>query len=176
MQETRKTQQTGVQSLGWEDSLKKEMATHSSILALKIPWTEELGAGYYPWGHKESGTTEWLHFRFHFSLRVRQKGQGSLRQATTYVYNNKTSKKKKSYSQRNISSMESNVTLPGYNYPLSMSIPPSCGKGDDNYSFCWWLSLGMSAISARAPNVEICLSLFLDLEGSALSLDLLLGN
>ena len=34
------------------------MATHSSTLALKIPWTEELGAGYYPWGRKESGTTE----------------------------------------------------------------------------------------------------------------------
>ena len=29
------------------------MATHSSTLALKIPWTEELGAGYYPWGRKE---------------------------------------------------------------------------------------------------------------------------
>ena len=38
------------------------MATHSSTLALKIPWTEELGAGYYPWGRKESGTTERLHF------------------------------------------------------------------------------------------------------------------
>ena len=38
------------------------MATHSSTLALKIPWTVELGAGYYPWGHKESGTTERLHF------------------------------------------------------------------------------------------------------------------
>lgn len=38
------------------------MATHSSTLALKIPWTEELGAGYYPWGHKESGTKERLHF------------------------------------------------------------------------------------------------------------------
>ena len=37
------------------------MATHSSTLALKIPWTEELGAGYYPWGRKESGTTEQLH-------------------------------------------------------------------------------------------------------------------
>ena len=55
-------QGTQVQSPGWEDSLEKEMATHSSILALKIPWTEELGAGYYPWGHKESGTTEQLHF------------------------------------------------------------------------------------------------------------------
>ena len=48
--------ETWVQSLGWEDSLKKEMATHSSTLALKIPWMEELGAGYYPWGRKESGT------------------------------------------------------------------------------------------------------------------------
>ena len=41
--------------------MKKEMATHSSTLALKIPWPEELGAGYYPWGHKELGTTERLH-------------------------------------------------------------------------------------------------------------------
>ena len=32
------------------------------LLVLKIPWTEELGAGYYPWGHKESGMTEQLHF------------------------------------------------------------------------------------------------------------------
>ena len=34
-------QETQVQSLGWEDPLEKEMATHSSILAWKIPWTEE---------------------------------------------------------------------------------------------------------------------------------------
>ena len=33
--------ETRVQSLGWEDLLEKEMATHSSILAWKIPWTEE---------------------------------------------------------------------------------------------------------------------------------------
>ena len=39
-------------------ALEKEMATHSSTPALKIPWMEELGAGYYPWGRKESGTTE----------------------------------------------------------------------------------------------------------------------
>ena len=32
-----------VQSLGWEDPLQKEMATHSCILAWRIPWTEELG-------------------------------------------------------------------------------------------------------------------------------------
>ena len=36
-------QETWVQSLGWEDSLEKEMATHSSILAWEIPWTEEPG-------------------------------------------------------------------------------------------------------------------------------------
>ena len=36
-------QETRVQSLGWEDPLEKEMATHSSILAWKISWTEEPG-------------------------------------------------------------------------------------------------------------------------------------
>ena len=36
-------QETQVQSLGWEDLLEKEMATHSSIFAWKIPWTEEPG-------------------------------------------------------------------------------------------------------------------------------------
>ena len=36
-------QETWVQSLGWEDPLEKEMATHSSILAWKIPWTGESG-------------------------------------------------------------------------------------------------------------------------------------
>ena len=54
--------ETWVRSLGQEDSLEKEMAIHSSTLAWKIPWTEELGAGHCPWGRKESGTTERLHF------------------------------------------------------------------------------------------------------------------
>ena len=36
-------QETQVQSLGWEDALEKEMTSHSSILAWKIPWTEEPG-------------------------------------------------------------------------------------------------------------------------------------
>ena len=36
-------QETRVQSLGWEDPLEKEMATHSSTVAWKIPWTEEPG-------------------------------------------------------------------------------------------------------------------------------------
>ena len=35
--------ETWVRSLGWEDPLEKEMATHSSILAWRIPWTEEPG-------------------------------------------------------------------------------------------------------------------------------------
>ena len=51
------TQETWVQSLGWEDPLEEAMATHSSILAWKIPWTEETN-GLRPWGHKESDTTE----------------------------------------------------------------------------------------------------------------------
>ena len=36
-------QEMQVPSLGWEDPLEKEMATHSSVLAAKIPWTEEPG-------------------------------------------------------------------------------------------------------------------------------------
>ena len=44
---------------GPEDPLEKEMATHSSMLAWKIPWMEEPG-GLSPWGRKESGTTERL--------------------------------------------------------------------------------------------------------------------
>ena len=36
-------QEIQVQSLGWQDPLEKEMATHSSILAWRIPWTEEPG-------------------------------------------------------------------------------------------------------------------------------------
>ena len=46
-----------VQSVGWEDPWEKEMVTHSSILAGEIPWTEEPGGGYNPWGRKESDTT-----------------------------------------------------------------------------------------------------------------------
>ena len=57
-------QETQVRSLGWGDPLEKEMATHSSILAWRIPWTEDL-AGYSPRGCKESDTIERLHFHFH---------------------------------------------------------------------------------------------------------------
>ena len=41
-----------------EITLEKEMATHSSILAWRIPWTEEPGGTYSPWGHKALDTTE----------------------------------------------------------------------------------------------------------------------
>ena len=53
-------QETRVQSLGWEDPLEKGMATHSSILAWRIPWTEEPG----PWGHKELEMTKQLTHTF----------------------------------------------------------------------------------------------------------------
>ena len=45
--------------LGWKDALEKRMATHSSILAWRIPWTS-------PWGLKELDTTEWLSLLLHF--------------------------------------------------------------------------------------------------------------
>ena len=57
MQETQKMQ---VLSLGQEDTLEMEMATHSSILAWKSHGQRSL-AGYSPWGRKESDTTERLH-------------------------------------------------------------------------------------------------------------------
>ena len=43
-------------------SVEKAMATQSSTLAWKIPWTEEPGRLQIPWGHKELDTTERLHF------------------------------------------------------------------------------------------------------------------
>ena len=49
--------ETWVWSLGWEDPLEKGKATHSSILAWRIPWT-------IPWGCKESDTAEWLSLSF----------------------------------------------------------------------------------------------------------------
>ena len=49
-------QETPVQSLGQEDPLEEEMATHSNILAWRIPWTEEPG-GLQSMGHKELDMT-----------------------------------------------------------------------------------------------------------------------
>ena len=56
-------------------SLEKAMALHSSTLAWKLPWTEEPGRIYSPWGSEELGTTEGLHF--HFSLSCIGEGNGS---------------------------------------------------------------------------------------------------
>ena len=57
-------QEIQVWSLGWEDPLEKGTATHPSILAWRIPWTEEPGRGrgrvFSPWGRKESDKTERL--------------------------------------------------------------------------------------------------------------------
>ena len=50
--------ETWVQSLGQEDPLEKGMATHSSILAWRIPWTWKSLAGCSPWSSKELNTTE----------------------------------------------------------------------------------------------------------------------
>ena len=61
--------ETWVRSLGREDPLEKEMATHSSILAWRIPWMEEPG-GLQSTGRKESDTTERLHFNELFSAKV----------------------------------------------------------------------------------------------------------
>ena len=56
--------ETGVQSLGWQYPLeRRKMATHSSILAWRIPWREEPGRG-----HKELDTTERLHSHFFFHI------------------------------------------------------------------------------------------------------------
>ena len=49
-------QETQVRLLGWEDPLEKEMATHSSILAWRIPWTEEPGR-VQSMGSQESDST-----------------------------------------------------------------------------------------------------------------------
>ena len=55
--------ETRVLSLGREDPLEKEMAILSSTIAWNIPWTEEPGR-LQSMGHKDSDTTERLHFHF----------------------------------------------------------------------------------------------------------------
>ena len=52
------TEEMQIRYLGWEDPLEKRMATHSSILAWRSPWTEE-AEGYSAWGRKESDTTDY---------------------------------------------------------------------------------------------------------------------
>ena len=70
-------QETQIQSLGQEDPLEEEMATHSSTLGWKIPWTEEPGRiQSMGWrGVEESNMTDRLHF--HFSLSCIGQGNGN---------------------------------------------------------------------------------------------------
>ena len=62
-------QETWVRSLCWEDPLEKDMATHSSTLAWRIPWT---------WDHKESDMTEQLHFHFSLFMRTWEASQSGV--------------------------------------------------------------------------------------------------
>ena len=69
-------QETWVWSLGWEDTLEKGMATHSSILAWRIHGQRSL-VGYSPWDRKESDMTKWLTlllltclFQFNFQTQL----------------------------------------------------------------------------------------------------------
>ena len=62
MQETLEIQ---IWSLGWDYPLEEGIATHSSILAWRIPWTEEPGELYSPWGCRELDTTEATQYACH---------------------------------------------------------------------------------------------------------------
>jgi len=61
--------ETWVRSLGWEDPLEKEMATHLNTLAWKIPWTEECGRLQSKSCIQDLDTTERLHFPFIVDLQ-----------------------------------------------------------------------------------------------------------
>ena len=71
-------QETWVRSLGWEDPLEKGKATHSSILAWRVPWTS-------PWGRKESGTTERL--SLHRTSERKQPGEQGRSQGSALEFN-----------------------------------------------------------------------------------------
>ena len=62
--------ETWVQSLDQKYPLEEEMATHSSILAWKIPWTERGLVGYSPWDAKESDMTEHTHTHTHTHVHI----------------------------------------------------------------------------------------------------------
>ena len=66
--------------MGKEDPMEKEKATHSSILAWEIPWTEEL-VGYSPWGHK----------RIRHNLEMKQRQQLEKRRNASFTFSLKFS-------------------------------------------------------------------------------------
>ena len=65
------TQETWVRSLGWEDPLEEEMATHSSILAWRIHGQRSL-EGFIPWGRKEPDMTKQLSKAYTHKRKVRK--------------------------------------------------------------------------------------------------------
>ena len=66
-----------IQSLGWEDPLKKGMATHSSILAWEIPWTVEPGRPQSPGSQTQTQLTESMHTLGHL-YKVRESEEHGL--------------------------------------------------------------------------------------------------
>ena len=75
-------QETRVRYLGQEDPLEKETATHSSILAWRIPWTEEPGR-LQPMWLQESDTTEWLSLLLYYLVHA----QGCLDSIIIFIKN-----------------------------------------------------------------------------------------
>ena len=80
-------QETQVWSLGWEDPLEEGMATHSSILAWRIPWTEEPGRlqsmGWYDWSDwacTSSPTSSHTHNLLHLTSEMRNCQDQCIRQ------------------------------------------------------------------------------------------------
>ena len=66
-------QETQVRSLGGEDPLEKEMATHSSTLAWRIPWTEERDS-LQSMEMQRVGHNSGTNFNFHFSRGIKEEG------------------------------------------------------------------------------------------------------
>ena len=66
-------QGTQIQSLGWEEPLEKEMATHSNILASEIPWTEEPGRLQSMGSQKSRTWPEQQHMRYIFEFVCKKK-------------------------------------------------------------------------------------------------------
>ena len=68
--------ETWIQSLGWEDGLEKEMATHSSTLAWKIPWTEKPGRLQYMGSQSQTQLSDFTFtFCFSYKFAVESRGQ-----------------------------------------------------------------------------------------------------
>ena len=83
------TQELQVPSLGWEDALEKEMASHSSILAWRIPEEsprQRSLVGYSLWGHRESDMIEWLGMHTHTRRETRAKHGSKLTQDNSGNY------------------------------------------------------------------------------------------